>query len=166
MSTTQIAPYGSWKSPITPELVISDAIRLGLTILDGEDTYWIEGRPTEGGRNVIVRRGADGNLTDMTPAPFNARTRVHEYGGGDFIVSAGTIYFTNFADQRLYRQVAGGTPEPITPEANKRYADPVIDQPHSRLICVCEDHSDTGREAVNTLVSVSLDGSGDVQTLV
>src|SRR5213596_3199533 len=104
MSTTQIAPYGSWKSPITPELVIYDAIRLGLTILDGKDTYWIEGRPAEGGRNVIVRRGADGSLTDMTPAPFNARTRVHEYGGGDYVVADGTVYFSNFADQKLYRQ--------------------------------------------------------------
>jgi dipeptidyl aminopeptidase/acylaminoacyl peptidase len=163
---TQRAPYGSWKSPITTELVVSDAIRLGLTILDGEDTYWIEGRPAEGGRNVIVRRGADGSVTDMTPHPFNARTRVHEYGGGDFIVNAGTIYFTNFGDQRLYRQIAGGTPEPMTPEVNKRYADPVVDHQYHRLICVCEDHSDTEREAVNTLVSVLLDGSGTVQTLV
>jgi dipeptidyl aminopeptidase/acylaminoacyl peptidase len=163
---TQRAPYGSWKSPITPELVVSDAIRLGLTILDGEDTYWIEGRPAEGGRNVIVRRGVDGSVSDMTPHPFNARTRVHEYGGGDFIVNAGTIYFTNFGDQRLYRQIAGGMPEPMTPEVNKRYADPVVDHQYHRLICVCEDHSDTEREAVNTLVSVPLDGSGTVQTLV
>src|SRR3979409_490036 len=122
---TQRAPYGSWKSPITPELVVSDAIRLGLTILDGEDTYWIEGRPAEGGRNVIVRRGANGSVTDMTPHPFNARTRVHEYVVGAFIFNAGTIYFTNFGDHRLYRQIAGGTPEPMTPEVNKRYADPV-----------------------------------------
>ncbi len=165
MAEIQRAPYGSWKSPITPDLVIADSIRLGLTLLDGEDTYWIEGRPAEGGRHVIVRRGADGSLTDMNPAPFNARTRVHEYGGGDFMVRDGVLYFTNFVDQRLYRQVAGSTPEPITPEVNKRYADPVVDQLHNRLVCVCEDHSDEGREAVNTLVSVPLDGSGTVETL-
>ena len=95
------APYGSWKSPITPDLIVSEIIRFGLTALDGQDVYWIEGRPSEGGRNVIVRYTPDGQRTDMTPQDFNARSRVHEYGGGDFVVHNGTIYFTNFEDQRL-----------------------------------------------------------------
>ena len=84
MTNPQTAPYGSWKSPITSDLIVSESIRLGQTALDGRDTYWIEGRPSEGGRNVIVRRTADGTVADMTPLPFNARTRVHEYGGGDY----------------------------------------------------------------------------------
>jgi dipeptidyl aminopeptidase/acylaminoacyl peptidase len=169
MSDQHIAPYGSWKSPITADLIISDSIRLGSIRLDGEDIYWCEGRPAEGGRNVIVRRSADGSVTDMTPAAFNARTRVHEYGGGAFVVDRGTIYFTNFADQRLYRQHPGSSePEPITAALERRYADMIVDQSRRRLICVCEDHTQTEREAVNTLVSVALDSTGgdNLQTLV
>ncbi len=162
-TTIQRAPYGSWKSPITSDLIIADTIRFGLTALDGEDIYWIEGRPSEGGRNVIVRRSADGTTTDMTPQPFNARTRVHEYGGGDYVVHNGTIYFTNFADQRVYRQLAGKEPQPLTPADATRYADLIVDEQRQRLICVCEDHSNTEREAVNMLVSLPLnesDGQG------
>jgi dipeptidyl aminopeptidase/acylaminoacyl peptidase len=164
------APYGSWKSPITTDVIVADTIRLGLMALDGNDIYWIEGRPSEGGRNVIVRREGNGVLTDMTPAGFNARTRVHEYGGGDFVVHHGTIYFSNFADQRLYRQVPGGDPEPMTPSHSSqlRFADMVIDAQRNRLICVCEDHTNTEREAVNMLISVPLDsdGSDGIQILI
>src|SRR2546421_719270 len=115
MAEQQVAPYGSWKSPITSDLIVSGTIGLGQIALDGDDIYWIEMRPAEGGRYVIVRRTADGRTTDVTPAPFNARTRVHEYGGGAFAVSDGMVYFSNFADQRLYRQTPGAQPEPITP---------------------------------------------------
>ena len=165
---TQIAPYGSWKSPITTDLIVSDAIRFGLFQLDGDDIYWIEGRPAEGGRNVIVRRTPDGTQTDMTPQGLNARTRVHEYGGGDYVVHNGTIYFANFADQRLYRQRPGEEPTPITPATPLRFADMIVDERRNRLISVCEDHTDTQREAVNTLVSLSLDDSAseEIQTLV
>src|SRR5690349_1541686 len=110
MTYSQKAPYGSWKSPITPDLIVSETVQLGFIMLDGQDTYWIEGRPSEGGRSVIVRRTPDGRLTDMIPFPFNARTRVHEYGGGDYIVHNGTIYFSNFVDQRLYRVIEGSVP--------------------------------------------------------
>ncbi len=166
MTAQHIAPYGSWKSPITPDLITSASIRLGLSAIDGHDTYWLEGRATEGGRNVLVRRAADGTTSDLTPQPFNVRTRVHEYGGGDYVVSNGTVYFSNFADQHIYRMTPGTTPEPITPEANMRYADYIVDQRRNRLICVREDHTDTTREAVNTLVSVALDGSGRIEELV
>src|SRR5258708_11297862 len=167
MSNQQIAPYGSWKSPITTDLIVSDGIRLGAVVLDGDDIYWSEGRPSEGGRNVIVRRSANGSITDMTPPPLNARTRVHEYGGGAFTVSDGTIYFTNFADQRLYRQTLGSEHEPMTAALEKRYADMIVDRQRKRLICVCEDHTKTESEAVNTLVSIALDSDGHygLQTL-
>ncbi len=108
MTQPIVAPYGSWKSPITPDLILAGTVRLGQIRLDGSDVYWTEGRPNEGGRNVLVRRTPDGRTTDMTPAPLNARTRVHEYGGGEFTVDRGTIFFSNFADQRLYRQVTPG----------------------------------------------------------
>lgn len=168
MTDKQIAPYGSWKSPVTTNSIVAETIRPGLMALDGDDIYWIEGRPAEGGRNVIVRRSPDGTLTDKTPPPFNARTRVHEYGGGDYTVSAGTIYFSNFADQRLYCQLPDGEPVELTPAIERRYADMIVDQPRNRLLCICEDHTDTTREAVNSLVSISLDRNanlGDIQVL-
>jgi dipeptidyl aminopeptidase/acylaminoacyl peptidase len=157
MTTPQTAPYGSWKSPISSDLIVSDSLRLGSILLDGQDTYWIEGRPQEGGRNVVVRRVSDGTTTDMTPPPFNARTRAHEYGGGSYTVSGGVIYASNFSDQRVYRIVAGAAPQPITPEAALRYADAIVDTRRQRLICVREDHTASAREAVNTLVSLSFE---------
>src|SRR5262249_43830262 len=98
-----VAPYGSWKSPITAEALVTDAVGLDQITADGDVTYWIESRPSEEGRNVIVRRDAHGKIADVTPQPFNARTRVHEYGGRSYTVHGDTIYFANFADQRVYR---------------------------------------------------------------
>jgi dipeptidyl aminopeptidase/acylaminoacyl peptidase len=157
MSDTQVAPDGSWKSPITSDLIVAGTVSLGQIELDGEDVYWSESRPSEGGRNVIVRRSPDGQISDITPPPFNARTRVHEYGGGAYFVSNGAAYFSNYTDQRLYRQEPGGEPEAITPGADMRYADGVMDHRRGRIICVREDHTGAG-EATNTLVGVSLEG--------
>ena len=118
-------------------------------------------RPQEGARNVIVRRTPDGETRDVTPAPFNARTRVHEYGGLCFWIADGDVYFANFADQRVYRQPKGGVPEPITPNrVDLRYADGMIDRERNRLVCVREDHRDTDQEAVNTIVALNLDAGG------
>jgi dipeptidyl aminopeptidase/acylaminoacyl peptidase len=166
MTGQKVAPYGSWKSPITSDLIVSETIGLGPIALDGQDVYWIESRPTEGGRYVIVRRTPDGRMTDVTPPPFNARTRVHEYGGGAFVVAGGTVYFSNFTDQRLYRQNPGAEPRPITPEVALRYADGVFDHRRGRMICVREDHTDPGREAINTIVSLDLEGGDGGQVLV
>ncbi|MDQ5844029.1 MAG: S9 family peptidase [Acidobacteriota bacterium] len=153
-------PYGSWKSPITSDLIVSGSVGLTQSLIDGEDVYWIEMRPTEGGRNVIVRRNGSGATTDVNPPPFNARTRVHEYGGGDYSARDGDVYFSNFADQRLYvRHKGAAGPQPITPAADMRYADFLIDSSRRRLICVREDHTVVGQEAVNTLVSLSLDAN-------
>jgi len=166
MAGPKVVPYGSWKSPITSDLIVAETIRLGQVALDGEDVYWVESRPNEGGRNVIVRRAPDARTFDITPSPFNVRTRVHEYGGGAFLVAEGTVYFSNFADQRLYRQDAGSEPRPITPETDLRYADGVIDRGRGRMICVREDHTVPDREAVNTLVSLDLEGDDGGQVLV
>lgn len=155
----EVTPYGSWKSPITSDLIVAGSIRLGEIRLDGADIFWSEGRPTEGGRSVVVRY-AQGQITDVTPAaPFNVRTRVHEYGGGAYRVVDGIVYCSNFADQRLYRQVVGGEPEPLTPALDLRYADAVLDRQRNRLICVREDHTEGGHEPVNTVVSVDLSGT-------
>ena len=166
MAEQKVTPYGSWKSPITSDLIVSETIGLGQIALDGEDVYWVEVWPTEGGRYVIVRRTPDGRTTDVTLPPFNARTLVHEYGGGAFAVADGTVYFSNFADQRLYRQDPGTEPRPITPEADLRYADSVFDRRRGRIICVREDHTDRGREAVNSIISLDLEGGDDGQILV
>src|SRR5919202_190423 len=161
MPEQKVAPYGSWASPITADLIASGTIALGQIALDGEDIYWSELRPTEGGRVVVVRHSPDGRTTDVTShMPWtNCRTRVHEYGGGAFAVADGTVYFTNFADQRLYRQDPGATPRPLTPATDLRYADGVIDRARGRIICVREDHTDPSREAVNTVVSVALNAT-------
>ena len=82
MANREILPYGAWRSPITSDLIVGETIGLGDILVDGADIYWIEGRPREAGRNVLVRLGVGGAIEDITPAPFSARTRVHEYGGG------------------------------------------------------------------------------------
>ncbi len=161
MTQPQTTPYGSWKSPISTDLIVADSVSLGQTALDGDDVYWVEQRPADGGRNVIVRYTPDGKATDVNPPPFNARTRVHEYGGGTYMVSDGAVYFSNYSDQRLYRQDPGEEPHPITREAEMRYADAIMDRQRNRLICVREDHTVEGREAVNTLVGLSPDGGED-----
>ena len=163
---TEPAPYGSWKSPITTDLMLSERVAIGQIALDGQNTYWIEVRIAEGGRSVIVQQTPNGQTSDMTPPPFNARTTVHEYGGGDFTVSDGTLYFSNFADQQVYRLVPGLEPQPITSADNMRYADSIVDRQRWRLICVREDHTVPGREAVNTLVSLALDGSDAGRVLI
>ena len=162
MPTT--APYGSWKSPITTGLIVSGAVGLGQIALDGDEVYWVEMRPSESGRIVIVRRSADGSTADVTPALFNVRTRVHEYGGGAFLVNDGVVYFSNFSDQRLYRQDRGSEPQPITPEEPLRYADGTYDSGRDLIICVREDHRGEG-EPVNTIVAVAADGKGAQEVL-
>lgn len=157
MVVKQSAPYGTWSSPISAEAAVASSIRVMEIRLDGDDTYWIESRPEEKGRSVIVKRDARGNMTDINPAPFNARTRVHEYGGGAYTVHEGTVYFSNFDDNRVYRRQPGGQPEPVTSDDSAlRYADFEMDAPHHRLIAVREDHRKEGHEAVNTLVAINL----------
>jgi dipeptidyl aminopeptidase/acylaminoacyl peptidase len=157
-----VAPYGSWKSPITADLIVQGTVGLSGLFLDGEDLYWTELRPAEGGRLVIVRRSPDGLIADVTPPGFNARTRVHEYGGGAFVADQGTVWFSNFADQRLYRQDRGADPRPVTEAVDRRYADAIVDRERGLLFAVREDHTDASHEAVNTIVSLGLDGEHEM----
>ena len=148
---------GSWISPITSDLIVSETVRLGQVVLDDESTYWTEGRPQEGGRNVIVCCTADGQINDVTPEPFNVRSRIHEYGGGAFAVVDKTVYFSNYLDNQIYRQGMGTRPVAITSGSGRRYADFAIDEKRNRLICVVEDHSDLSQnEPVNSLMSLNL----------
>ena len=150
--------YGSWKSPITSDMIASGVMRLGQVELEEEDIYWYEMRPSEAGRLVVVKRSPDGETMDTNPPPFNARTRVHEYGGGAYKVNQGTVYFANFVDQRLYKTKPGSEPKPITPETELRYADLSFDNGRGRMFCVREDHRVKGGEAVNTITSMGLGG--------
>ena len=146
MST--VAPYGSWASPITPELTVTGAVWLGEVRVDGDVTYWSELRPGEGGRVQLVRLERGGEPVDVLPDGFGARTRVHEYGGGAWLVRDGTVVFSNWEDQRLYRFTPGSTaaaaepPQPLTPEpgaaAALRYADGAFTPDGAWIVCVRE----------------------------
>src|SRR5262249_49774431 len=144
-------------------LIVSQSIGLTEIRFDGDDIYWLEARPEESGRSVVVRHvpgAATGD--DVNPKPFNARTRVHEYGGGAGMVAKGTLYFLNFADQRLYRLDPGTRiPVAITPDEPFRYADGIFDSRRGSWIGVREDHSKPGQEPTNSIVQVSLDGAPD-----
>jgi dipeptidyl aminopeptidase/acylaminoacyl peptidase len=156
------APYGTWRSPISAGLVAAGGVGVYEPWLEGDVAYWLELRPAESGRNVLVRADPSGSPVDVTPGGFDVRTRVHEYGGGSYLVSGSTVVFSNFEDQRLYRQVAGGDPEPITPEpaskAAVRYADGRA-LAGDRIVCVRERHEPDG--VVNELVVLPADGAGD-----
>ncbi|HWV35883.1 MAG TPA: S9 family peptidase [Thermomicrobiales bacterium] len=158
-----IAPYGAWRSPITTEMLTAKATGLREPGVDGDDLLWIESLANEGGRSTLVRRRADDDAaTELTPAPFNVRSRVHEYGGGAWAAHNGLVIFSNYADNRLYRiDAAGGDARPITPEGAFRYADLQIDAANGRLIAVREDHSFPEAEAINTIVILSLEGPND-----
>lgn len=164
-SQRRVAPYGGWRSPITPGLVVEARTLLGQVTVSGADTYWIEERPSEDGRAVVVRRAAGGRAVDLLPPPWEARSAVFGYGGGAFFVDGETLFFVNAADQRLYRQEAGGAPRPITPAAPMRYADCALDRPRGRALCVREDRRTEGA-AVVTVVAVALDGGADPRVLV
>lgn len=154
-----IAPFGSWQSPVTPALLATDVVNLSFPLSDGQSLYWMEARPT--GSQVIVRRRPDGSGADVTPDGFSARTLVHEYGGRCYAVQAGSVWFSNFADQRMYRVDGDGLPSPITAEAagpsSHRYADQIITADGRWVVCVRERHLDVG--VVNDLVVVPSDGS-------
>lgn len=158
------APAGLWESPITAELAAAAASAPGEIRLDGPDTCWIESRPAEGGRSVIVRRDPSGEISDLLPPPFSARSRVHEYGGGAYAVYRGTVYFSNGADGRIYRLDPGGSPRPITPEGEYRYGDLVYDPRRRRVLAVREDHTSPG-PPVNTLIAADGEGRRPVEVL-
>ena len=160
------APYGSWESPITSDLIVAETIGIGHTALDGDHVYWSEMRPADGGRYAVVKRAPDGSTVDVTPPTFNVRTRVHEYGGGAFWVADGDVYFSNFTDQRLYHHAAGSDPKPMTQEGAFRFADGILDRKRRRVICVREDHTDSANEPTNTLVSVSMHGNEPGEVMV
>ena len=161
-----VAPYGTWASPISAADVYANSNSVGTIRGGAAGIYWLESRAEEGGRMAVVGIDAGGPVRILTPEGFNVRTRVHEYGGAAYLVHGDTVYFSNFSDQRLYRQLAAGVPEALTPESGSdlRYGDCIMDQARGRLICVREDHRAAG-EALNTLVSIDLATGGEGEVL-
>jgi dipeptidyl aminopeptidase/acylaminoacyl peptidase len=164
-------PYGSWPTPITSELVTAAAVRLGEVRVDGADVVWAEGRPAEGGRTQLVRRAPGGATADLLPDGRNARTAVHEYGGAAWWVRDGVVWFTDWADQRLYRLAPGGEPEPVTPEpANPRadrYADGEVAPDGATIVCVRERHTGPSAADVrNEVVRLAADAVSEPEVLV
>ncbi len=158
------APFGSWASPITIDLVAGSAVALAEPQPDGDDVYWLEGRPTEGGRRTLIRRTPDGATRELTPAPFNVRNRVHEYGGGSYRVGGGRIIASSFADGRLWSiDPEGVRPvEAITAWGPWRYADLRFDPVRPVLYAVRETHdpaNDVPSSVRNDIVAIALDGA-------
>ena len=164
------APYGSWDSPLTAQLLTEAGVGLSGASAVGDHVYWLEGRPAEAGRSALVRRGADGSVVELTPSDFNARTRIHEYGGGSVGIdgrpSGDVIVASSFVDQRVYR-LDGEAPWPITPEpqipGGARYADYAF---HGDVIIAVRELHQSDDEPVNTLVVFPIDGSAEPRVIV
>jgi dipeptidyl aminopeptidase/acylaminoacyl peptidase len=165
----EIAPFGSWNSPIDPATVASAGRRLGGAAIAADGAiWWAEGRPEEGGRVTLMRRVSGGEADEVTPAEVNVRTRVHEYGGGAWcLAAADLVVFVDFSDQRLYRQRPGEDPAAITPEpgteAGFRYADMRVTRDGGTVVCVREVHGED--EPENQVVSLAIDGSSEPTVL-
>lgn len=162
MSTT--APYGSWQSPVGAADTVADIVRFSDLQYDDGSLYWLESRPSEGGRTALVRRTDDGTIGDVLPDTVNLRTMAHEYGGGAYRADSGDLVYSEFTDQRLYRVTPDGSTTPLTSEPPRprsvRFADSVRLFDGS-LIAVRESHPAEG-EAVNELVLIRTDGTVDV----
>jgi dipeptidyl aminopeptidase/acylaminoacyl peptidase len=163
----QLLPYGTWPSPITAESTTRSRIRFADVIrVDGDDLYWVESRPQEAGRSVVVKLDGSGRIGDIGPEDFNARTSAHEYGGGAYAVAGGVAFASRFEDQRIHRIDPEGesvavTPEPSSPRSD-RYADLAIRWPWA--IGVRERH-DTEGEPANELARIDLTGSTEPEVV-
>ncbi len=171
MSEQQRIPAGSWPTPITANLVVQQAGKVGAVALDGDVVLWSEMRPHEGGRTQIVRLEPGGEPTDVLPAGANARTQVHEYGGGAWWVDAGTVWYVDWADQRLRRIDPGGEPVEVTPVPppgeSVRWADGDVHPLDGRIALVRETHPAGSRGAVDVVNEVVvLDSAGQQDTVV
>ena len=163
--SARVAPYGTWASSLGIELLTGATIGLSEPWLDGDDVYWMETRPAEGGRRTLLRRTADGTALELTPFPFKLGNRVHEYGGGSYIVDRGRVVASSMTDGQLWRVHPAGTGEAvaITPPGPTRYADMRFDPGADRVYAVRETHDpERDRDPLlveNEIVAISLDGA-------
>ncbi len=170
MTERTVAPYGSWKSPVDSATIASGTLRLSQPQFDGEDLYWIEGRPTDGGKQALVRRDKNGLVTDVSPKGFNVRSTVNEYGGAPYLVRDKKIFCSNYSDQVVYQINPDSTAPvderriPLTPEGEFYFADFEYDRKRNRLLLVTEDHSDPTKQPVTTINCVSIAEPGAKST--
>ena len=165
---TEVAPYGSWRSPISAERVMGSSSRLGEVAISDDAIWWSEGRPSEAGRTQIVRRSPNGELAEVLPTGTSAQSKVHEYGGGAWWLAGETVFFVSGADQRIWRLDPGFDPIPVTPvplnPGGLRYADASMTPDRRWIICVQEadpgeaEVDSAATEAVNRLVAVPATG--------
>lgn len=157
-------PYGEWSSPISAARVAQGARPLSVVRIAGGKIHWLEGRASEGGRNTLVCLD-QGQVKELTANPWNVRTRVHEYGGGAYLVTPELLVFSHFQNNSLMLQKPGQEVLALGNQPHQRFADCIHDAGRARLIGVREEHPADGSEAVNTLCALALDGSG-VQTVL
>jgi dipeptidyl aminopeptidase/acylaminoacyl peptidase len=154
----RIAPYGSWVSPISVDHLIGSSVGLSSVQIDGDKVYWLESRADERGRiSLWLRLLSGGEPVEVTPSTACVRDRVHEYGGGEYHVSDGTVVYSEFSDGRLYAVRDDTTPRPITPEGALRFGDIRVHPDWDLVLAVREDHSGVA-EPINTIVALDLDG--------
>ncbi|GAA3084442.1 S9 family peptidase [Pseudonocardia yunnanensis] len=168
---TNERPYGSWPTPITSEQVVAASVRLSGLAVDGADIVWSEGRPADAGRTQLVRRSEDGTTADLLPAGRDARTAVHEYGGAAWWVRDGIVWFSDWADQRLYRMAPGAAPEPLTPEPVSpradRYAEGDVSPDGTWIACIREHHAGSSALDVrNEIVRIAAHTPSEPEVLV
>jgi dipeptidyl aminopeptidase/acylaminoacyl peptidase len=157
-----IAPYGTWHSPVTAQLMTQAAVALSALWVDGTDLYWLESRPSEAGRTCLCRRGSDGKIVDVTPPPVNVGSRVHEYGGGAFAVRGGRIIFSERRDGSLWLIDGEAAPRRLATPDGCRYADFEFDSARHRVLAVREDHRDRPpTDPKAAVVAISLTGEGE-----
>jgi dipeptidyl aminopeptidase/acylaminoacyl peptidase len=158
--TKKVLPYGNWPSKISSQLLTKNSPKLSEPKLSSDSQYWLETRPEEKGRTVIICHQADKVTKVITPEGMSVRTRIHEYGGGSYLIHNQTAYFVNDSDQRIYQHnLQTQELSPLTPKGQYRFADFCIDKQRQQLICVCEIHKDDHKEPENCIVAVKLDGS-------
>lgn len=160
-------PYRLWPSPVSAFDAAAASVRLPALAAGRAGAVWVEERPAEAGRGVIVAQAPDGAARDLLPLPFSARARVHEYGGGVLHVADDDILFVNHADQQLYRLRGASAPCPLTAASGWRFADMDCDRSRRRVVAVGETHADGGLPD-NSIVAIGLDGAvaGHVRRLV
>lgn len=159
MTEKTIAPYGTWVSPVTPQMMTEAAIGLSGLAVGGETLYWLESRPAEAGRTCLCRRRADGTIADVTPQPIDVGSRVHEYGGGAYAVAGATIIFSERRDGSLWLIEGAAPPRRLATPEGCRYADFEFDVLRRRVLAICEDHRD--RPPTNpkaSIIALPLDG--------
>ena len=165
MKNKKPAVGGSWASPLTTDRIVSSSVSLAEPRIEGEDIYWLESRPLEGGRQVIVRYGHDDENDDIVPSPFNVRNRVHEYGGGAYDICDGRVFFCNYADGGIYLVDGNNQPRQVYVAEGKRFADLRYMPSLDALVCVCEDHTAAKKEAENSLVRFDLSNCDTYETI-